>query len=742
MTGVQVPFIYPSILNVTAGAGGVRLVGGAAPFNQLILFPSPQGSLTITTTGGGSLFSSLPPSVAAPQIFNLIVSDSSSSQFRSSTTFGLNDHATSPIHLNNPTPIALNISGDMDLVFLGAPEAAQINVVGNMNNCGFQGMNLAAGDVTSINVGQTAKANMENSGILNPATDGSLTVGGNINDRSAFTSVTLDLNQAGVQAPDLAYLADAVNNAVSEATLTTSLYYNPLTHQLTYQNINGQTVGDVLNMLQNLTVQVYVNGVPQWVAGTDNTVPVTTKVSVLTPATAQALLAQYNADNALSGIPAGLGTPTSGNGLTIGGGGLFSITARNLNLGTSPGILSDGVALYTTAGRNYPLAGLFGNGGVFDRGSDISVVVSGDLTMYSSSIASLNGGNIYVNAGGDINVGSADFSVNTLGARGIYTSSPADVAVYANGNINLNGSRIAAYDGGNVTVESFNGDINAGTGGSGFVLLNAFYEDPSTHAVYGNTFTIPGSGILATTFPVDDSYPAPAVAVGNILVETPNGNVNASAGGIVQLSLNNVENSGSTVTVLAGEDAAGNIISPGRNIDASGSGIIGSTVTLKASGDIIGAIFARNNLDINAVQNVNVTALSEGTATVNAGESLIGTIVGIGGVNAAGGSVDATLLSNNQITGNTSGQSGFGQGTAAAAASQSMQSEDVAKAADATTDDQDDENEKERERDYPGAKNQSGDRAFTPEKQHRNPDPEPRNLDPGARTEMPDPYSS
>ena len=91
----------------------------------------------------------------------------------------------------------------MDLIFLGAPEAAQINVVGNMNNCGFQGMNLAAGDVTSINVGQTAKDSMENSGILNPATDGSLTVGGDINNRSAFTSVTLDLNQAGVQAPDM-----------------------------------------------------------------------------------------------------------------------------------------------------------------------------------------------------------------------------------------------------------------------------------------------------------------------------------------------------------------------------------------------------------------------------------------------------------------------------------------------------------------------------------------------------------
>jgi filamentous hemagglutinin family protein len=698
LTGTQIPFIYPSIVNIDAGAGGVHLIGGTAPFNQLILFPSPQGSLTLNTTGGGSLVGILPTSSGAPQLFNLIVSDAGHNQYTATANFGVSDHAASPVHLNSPTPIALNISGDMDLVALNVPEAAQINVVGNMNNCGFQGMNLSANDdVTSINVGQTARQNMEISGILNPATDGSLTVGGNINNRSAFTSVTLDLNQLGVQAPDMVELSRAVGNPVSAATLLTSLYYNPTTQLLTYQNISGQTVASVLNLLQHLTVQVYINGVPQWADPNDPVpnIPITTTVSVLTAATAQALLAQYSADNVLSGIPATAGLPTGANGFTIGGGGQFNISAGNVDLGTTPGIQSRGVGLYNVRGV-YPLAGLFGNGGVFDRGADIAVNLTGDLTMYSSSIASLNGGNIQVNAGGDINVGSADFTVNTTGARGIYSSSQADVTVLAGGNINLNGSRIAAYNGGNVTVESFNGDINAGTGGSGFVSLNAYYENPSTHAVSPASFTIPGSGILATTFPIDASYPAPPVPVGNILVETPNGNINASAGGIVQLVLNNVNSSSSTVTVLAGEDADGNILSPGRNIDASGSGIIGSTVTLRASGNIIGAIFARNNLDINAVQNVNVTALSEGTATVNAGESLTGTIIGVGGIAASGGSVDATLLSNNAITGDNSGQSGLAQGTAANSASQSMASEDVAKTTEDTTSDNPDDEKKKK----------------------------------------------
>ena len=81
LTGVQVPFVYPSILNITSGMGGVQLTGGAAPFNQLILFPSPQGSLTINATNGGSLVGSLPLSGGAPQIFNLIVSDSGSQQY-------------------------------------------------------------------------------------------------------------------------------------------------------------------------------------------------------------------------------------------------------------------------------------------------------------------------------------------------------------------------------------------------------------------------------------------------------------------------------------------------------------------------------------------------------------------------------------------------------------------------------------------------------------------------------------
>ena len=696
--GVNVPFIYAPILNISAGAGGVTLNGDSDPYNKLILFPSPQGSLTIATTGGGSLTGNLPSnSDGSPAIFNLVVSDSAQTQFYDNLDiFGLTDHAATPVHLNHPTPVVLNIAGDMSYVLLGAPEAAQITVGGNMINSRFQGMNLSVDPNSSASV---AVRNLDGSLGTATVTPGktSITVAGNIQNRSEFTTVT------AATVPNLSYLAQAYPPSPQAANLAKSLLYDPVTKSLTIQ---GPVTANVLNLLtQEIQYQVYVNGVPQFDAQGN---PKLASGLVMDAATAAALKAEY----ALLGpVPT-----TRDSGYILGGGGQFNVTARNIDLGTTLGIQSQGVAFDTVAVQDasgnstltYPLAPYF------TRGADVNVNVAGSLDMFSTSIASLNGGKISVLAGGNINVGSDLFLGGNTAPRGIFTTGPSDVFVRANGNINVNGSRIAAYDGGNVTVESLAGNINAGNGGSGYVVLNAYYVDPVTHQVYTTSPTIPGSGILATTFPKRDaSYPAPAVTVGNILVETPNGNINASAGGIIQLALNQANNLASTVAVLAGyelRDAGGNpvtagqiangtpvLVSANRNIDASGSGVITQNALLKASGNITGLIFAQGNINIAAVNNVNVTALAQGTANVAAGGTVSGTVIGVGGVSASGGSIDASLLSNNSISGATSGQSGLAQGTAANGASQASQSVDVAKtAADGAGDDTDEQKKKKK----------------------------------------------
>ena len=709
----NVSIIYPSILNITAGSGGV-ILGFSGTASSLALFPSAQGSLTVDTTG--SLVTGLPGLQGIPQQFNLIVSDSGSSKYTSSTSFSATDHNSSPVHLNSPTAIDLNIGGDMNLINLVVPEAAQVNVAGNMNNCGFQGMNIST--AASYQTTVTEADGTTRKFTVNPA-ETAINVSGDIYDRGNFTSISLTPDQ--LAAINLTYLVHSENSALSPATLTSSFFLNGST--LSYQNISGQTLASVLKQLNNLTVQVYQNGVPQWQDPPVNSVPVTQQVSLFGDPTqkgtvAYNLLTQFNT----------LGAPPANAGINIGGGGKLAITARSVDLGTSPGIQSWGAALYSLKNA-YPLAGLFGLGGIFSRGTDISVTTSGnpangftaagsqvgdvqgDLDLFSSSIDSLFGGNIALNVSGTLNAGSSVFTVNSGLTRGIYSSSGGDVSVIAKEDINVNGSRIITYDGGNLTVESKQGNINAGSGSSTPVTVTGYYEDSVTdssgnvtHTIYSDSPQIPFSGIVAMTFPdrATDNYPAPAATLGSLLVETPNGNINGDAAGILQIALNGKTYSAAQTVVLAGyelRDNQGNpvdaahtqgadsvFVSANRDINFKNSGIIASNAKLDASGSIYGFIFSGGNLDIKAQENVNVTALGVGNVSVSSGGSISGTIVGVGSVSVSGSSVDAALISAN-VSGATSGQSGLGQGTAANGTSQAAASEESAKTTASSTDD-------------------------------------------------------
>ncbi len=618
-----IPEIFPSILNLTAGAGGVTLD------RDVMLFPSAQGSVQITTTASGNFSGTSSSGLTA-----LTMSDSADRQYLKNSAF--TGHAPVPLHLNNSTPVMLNISGDMSGVLFNANEAAMINVGGNLNNSRFSGQNLSATDTTRINVT------------------------GDIVNRNEFTTLTL------ASAPDLALLGQAYPYRDTFAALLSRLNYDPTTHVLTFQ---GRMSSDQFASLTSLTIQRRDAEGNLLVDDAGN--PVLATVSILDSAQATDLY------NSTQDIPTSAGT-----GYFIGGGGKFDFTARNMDLGATLGIQSVG-PINNTALANY-----------FNHGAAINVNLTHDLNMFSTTISSQNGGAVTVRAGGNVNVGSTTFAGSDAVARGIFTAAKADVLVVAGGDINVNGSRIAAYDGGNVTVESLHGDINAGTGGRGVAAVTEVFVDPVTHAVKTYTPSIPGSGILATTFPpsVDPQlFPNSDNLVGNLLVETPNGKVNASAGGIVQLPFSHNQAPDAIVQVLAGyemRDSAGQAvtaanlhngtavkISDGRDIDASGSGVIGSTVKLQSSGSILGVIFARNTIDLSAQQNVNVTALAQGSISASAGGNVSGTLIGVGGVSASGGSIDAALISNGAISGGTSGQKGTEVGTAANAASTGASSE-------------------------------------------------------------------
>ncbi|HEX7654862.1 MAG TPA: hypothetical protein VF607_15240, partial [Verrucomicrobiae bacterium] len=141
--------------------------------------------------------------------------------------------------------------------------------------------------------------------------------------------------------------------------------------------------------------------------------------------------------------------------------------------------------------------------------------------------------------------------------------------------------------------------------------------------------------------------------------------------------------------------AAGTLVSnsDGHNIDASGSGIIGAgTTTLKASGGITGNIISFGDVNLDANRNINVTVFGLGTVNVaSADGSVAGTIIGVGGINASGGSIEANLESNGSISGETSGNAGFAASETAGNVSAGIGNEANSAAAKQTSDNSDEE---------------------------------------------------
>ena len=143
-------------------------------------------------------------------------------------------------------------------------------------------------------------------------------------------------------------------------------------------------------------------------------------------------------------------------------------------------------------------------------------------------------GELTLNVGTSLNVGGQFTAFDDPNAaKGIFTTSGGNVSVTAVGDVNVNGSRIAAYNGGNVAVTSSQGDVNAGSGGSGYVSVVSQELGPDGNLI-SLSQKMPGSGILATTLPGSS-----APTLGNILINAPNGSVNASIGGVIEIAFNN-----------------------------------------------------------------------------------------------------------------------------------------------------------------------------------------------------------
>ena len=563
----NMPPVYPPVLTLNAGAGGITVD------NPIILYPSSQGALQITTRDGGDL-------TGAQQQNTLVGITLSDSGLPGYGTFA-QGQALTPLYLNNPNPVAVNVSGNIDSFGLTVPTFANITVSGSTYNFGFLGQNLSSSQTTSINVA------------------------GEITYRGDTTSVPLtDPLPAALFNPALS----------TDPAASGLLTYNASTATLTF--IGQMTASDLAFLLNPTQFVLNYAGQPE----VNSSGVAITKPIVLNAAQQAALQQLYTASQSAT-----LGD----NGLALAGPGQFSITAAGMDLGISGGI--------SVLPPNSALAA------ISPYGAKLTISVANDLDMTSTQIANESYlGGINLNVGGVLNVGGEYTTFGDPNApKGIFTTSGGAINVTAGGDINVDGSRIAAYDGGNISVLSQNGDVNAGSGGAGYVSFSALELNPKTGQLTGIPATIPGSGILATTVPGSDA------GLGNITVDTPHGSINASLGGILQIAFNGTDSRNSYIDLTAGQ-----------NINASGSGVIGANIKLQAGGDITGVVLGTQSVDINSQQNVSATVVSGGNVDISAGGGVTGTVVGGGSVNVSGESITAALMGGSVSTsGQTAGAS-------------------------------------------------------------------------------------
>jgi filamentous hemagglutinin family protein len=633
--GTAIPLLFPPMLTVVAGAGGFVLD------TSVILFPSPSQNLTIGTPGdfvGRPNFSGVTPF--------LEMSDSGAHQWTGEGSFNLGDHASTPPELNNTTPVEITVGGNIETVDLYTSKATHITVVGDVINSGLVGENLHDSDVTSIEVG----GKIFNSPAYAFVFLDSLIVSADPTKPNAWDSVfalAVDPNLGTFDVRNIPNLTSFINNHKLFPDLP-SFVYDRTTGRLGFRGaMNSEILSKLSGPLTILVVDSHGNPVID-ASGHLQT-------ASYTFAAASKIQSLYDASQSIPKEPAP--------GFQIGGPGQFDITANSMSLGNSLGILSWGIGHET---RDYSMLAPY-----TASGAAINVNITGDLDMVTSTIASMYGGNVTVNSvSGQLNLGSQDLFTDSRFAFGIYTSGHSDVHVTAGGDINIQSSRIAAYNGGNVFVESFDGDVNVGSGGNTYVLVPLVSLNSATGLGDSARYPIYGSGIVATSLPRNLQTPGGNLLPGDIMVMTPHGDIVSSKAGILQLPLDGSVAGGPKVTLIAGTPAQdGNPAIPG-NIDLGDGGLIGGTVSLTAEGDIKGLVVSRQNSTINAAQNFSGTLLSAGTANIAAGGTVSGTIVAVGGISASAGAISATMLSQNVSVGGGQSQSTLGSSATATATSQ------------------------------------------------------------------------
>jgi filamentous hemagglutinin family protein len=678
----SVPTLFPPSLTVTTGKGGFVLA------EDVTLFPSALGELNIFTLNGGDFKSYVDPVTQEVTAYTLRMSDSSKKQWiGEEDTFSISDHAGTPPELNNANAVEVFVTGSMENVTLRTSKETHIQVGGDLFNASLVSQNLHASDETTVQVagsisyspiytfvslsGSITSVDPLNpsawdsifSFLVNPDKADALLVPSTIKitDPKALAAYVLG-NESGYRAN---LSGSTTLKAGYDSTANPGFIYDATTKQLGYKYQMSEAVRKILAQNQitifkrdaqgNMVLEQHADGKYYYATETVSFAGATA-VNALQ---AKSSLAVKSADS----------TPQ---GFQIGGPGKLTLTANTMDLGSSGGIISWGsYSGYSTIDYS-SLASLT------TSGASVKVNVAGHLSLFTSTIASVNGGDVSVSSGGGIYLSQGNFSIlpsGTAPAYGIWTSGNSDVSVVAQDEINIGGARIATFNGGDILVRSEHGSVNAGNGANSTLYVPVLAVDSTTGQSVSTVIQNPrpfGSGILAvapgSTYQASGSSGQP----GNITVQTPEGDILSTLGGIGQFVLNGTLSSEPTITLEAGTFAPDRSVIHAGNINLGNGGVVGGTLGLSAAGTISGLIVSRGDANVSASKRIIITLLSIGQANVNADSGpVIGIIVGVKGVSVTGGGgITASVQSQNASVGGAQAESTLGSSATASATGQ------------------------------------------------------------------------
>ncbi len=170
----------------------------------------------------------------------------------------------------------------------------------------------------------------------------------------------------------------------------------------------------------------------------------------------------------------------------------------------------------------------------------------GDIDMVRSQITTADGGDIFVLAANDINVGVSTITTSSTGESdssqsdntGINTQSGGAINIYSKKDINVNESRVMTWLGGDITLWSEEGSINAGRGSKTAVntskpqRVNIGTPQNPQYVTRRKPAAV-GSGIRALTYDPDGvEGPETAPLPGDIYLFAPRGVIDAGEAGI------------------------------------------------------------------------------------------------------------------------------------------------------------------------------------------------------------------